>query len=223
MAMSNSVKSQLANDEYLTHYWPMSCGAMNDVIDHADMQQGFNTSFVTDKLGNLNSALDLNGGWTYLQTGVYFDTPEFTISFWVYPQQIGYYSKAIDFSGDIVLSFDHDSSRQPYFKINTGSSSGIAWSSQALILYQWQFIAATFDGNNMLLFIDGVQVGSCALIYTLPTLCRTSNYIGQSYSPGNDYSYSYMDDLRFYNKSLTQTEIGALMNVSPTTIGKSLY
>ena len=70
---------------------------MNDQIGSSHMIQGSLTSFVTDRFGNANSALALNGGWTQVPSGVYFDTPEFTISVWIYPLQVSDWSRIIDF------------------------------------------------------------------------------------------------------------------------------
>jgi len=56
---------------------------MFDVIDVAHMTQGSSTYFTTDRFGNANAALALNGGWTQVPSGIYFDTPEFTISVWI--------------------------------------------------------------------------------------------------------------------------------------------
>ena len=61
------------------------------------MTHGENTSFVADRFGNANSALALNNGSTQIPPGVYFDTSEFTVTVWVYPQQIDVWSRVIDF------------------------------------------------------------------------------------------------------------------------------
>ena len=50
-------------DAYLTNYWPISNGHLNDLVGHADMMQVAYTSFATDRLGNPKSALDLYGSW----------------------------------------------------------------------------------------------------------------------------------------------------------------
>ena len=55
---------------------------MLDEIGLAHMTQGNLTSFTLERFGNANSALALNGGWTQVSSGVYFDSPEFTISTW---------------------------------------------------------------------------------------------------------------------------------------------
>ena len=85
---------------------------MLDVIGSSNMIQGNLTSFTSDRFNNPNSALALNGGWTQIPSGIYFDTPEFTISVWVYPSSVGSSSRIIDFgngqfSDNIIFSLSY--------------------------------------------------------------------------------------------------------------------
>ena len=69
------------------------------------------------------------------------------------------------------------------------------------------------------MYINNQLTGSFSQSYTLPTIVRTNCLIGLSNWPGDEMSWSILDDMRFYNKSLTQTEIIQVMNEN----GKSLY
>jgi len=191
---------------------------MLDQIGSAHMKQGALTSFTTDRFGNANSALALNGGWTQVPSGVYFNTPQFTISVWIYPQQVGSYSRVIDFangpSGDnVALAVSVGTSLQPYFEICPPSGCSISTtSSQKLIMNQWQFLVATFDGTISRVYLNGQVTGSSSGAYAMKTLTRANCLIGKSNWAGDEFSSSFLDDLRFYNRSLTQTEIQQLMN-----------
>jgi hypothetical protein len=79
------------------YIWPICTGQMLDEIGLAHMTQGNLTSFTTDRFGNENSALALNGGWTQVPQSIYFDTPEFSISVWIYPQNAESWSRVVDF------------------------------------------------------------------------------------------------------------------------------
>ncbi len=72
------------NDVFLTNYWSFDNGQMTDQVGSADMSQGNSTSFTSDRLGNVNSALALNGGWAQVPPGIYFNTPEFSITFLIF-------------------------------------------------------------------------------------------------------------------------------------------
>jgi hypothetical protein len=71
------------NDQFMTHYWPFCSSTMFDDIGDAHMTQGSLTTFSTDRFGNANTALNLNGGWTQVPSGFYFNAPAFTISTWI--------------------------------------------------------------------------------------------------------------------------------------------
>jgi hypothetical protein len=192
---------------------------MRDVIGSAHMTQGNFTSFTMDRFGNINSALALNGGWTQVPSGVYLNTPEFTISVWIYPSGVGHWSRLIDFgngqSDNIILSLSHGSSLQPYFEFYSGSNNVFhTISSKLIIINQWQFLTATFNGTNSTIYLNGTKIAdSNAKSFTRPfNLSRSNCYIGKSNWPDNQYSSSYLDDLRFHNKSLNQEEINELMN-----------
>ncbi len=218
--------ANLSTDQYLTHYWSFVYGSMRDVIGSADMTQGSLTSFTTDRFGNVNSSLALNGGWTHVPAGIYFDTPEFTISVWVYPINVGSASRIVDFangpsSDNILLSLAYGNTLKPYFVIFSGSTSIFSIiSSKPIILNQWQFLTGTFNGTNARVYLNGTLVAETnSQSYTRPfNLSRSNCYIGRSAWSGDGYSSSYLDVLRFYNKSLTHEEILELMNYNKSKI-----
>ena len=213
------ILSDLVTDQYLTHYWPILNSTKSDIVGTAHMQQGMNTSFTSDRFGCPNSAMNLNGGFTYVPAGVYFDSPEFTISVWIYPQSVGSWSRVIDFANgapldNIVLSQDSGLNRIPYTTIRNGTIiMGTVSSSVSLALKQWQFLTSTYNGTSLIMYINGVIKANLFFVFTLPTLNRTKNYIGKS-NWNDSYSWSYLDDLRFYNRSLSQSEIIDLMNLN---------
>ena len=83
----------------LANYWPIENSQMIDTISGANMTQGQgpSTTFVADRFGNENEALNLNGSWTQMPSGFYFNTPQFSIATWIYPKQLGSWSRLIYF------------------------------------------------------------------------------------------------------------------------------
>jgi len=216
-------KAQSPTDQYLTHHWPFCEGTMNDVTGSAHMLQGSATSFASDRFGNPYSALALNGGWTQIPTGIYFNTLEFTILVWVYPINIGFGARVIDFanggapSDNIILALSTGSNVLLDLTIDSGPNKVVnARMNQTLPQNQWQFVAATFNGLNSRIYLNGALVAESFQSYTLTTLARSNCYIGKSNWP-DGYSSSFLDDLRFYNKSLTQSEILEIMNQNETS------
>jgi hypothetical protein len=193
---------------------------MSDVVGDNDMAQGSSTSFVADRFGNVNSALALNGGWTQIPQGIYFNTSEFTVSVWVYPMSVGSYSRIIDFGNgpnadNIIFSLTQSNSLQPLFQFYTGLDLFLTTISNIQItLNQWQFLTVTFNGTNARIYSNGILIGESNTQNNIRTLnlSRSNCFIGKSNWAENDYSHSYLDDLRFYNKSLTQEQINELMD-----------
>ena len=217
------VRSQSAPylNEYLVHYWPLDNSDMSDFVGNANMFQGVYTNFTSDRFGNLNSALSLNGGYTQVTSGYFFDTPQFTISAWVYPDQLGLWSRVIDFGNgyymdNIVLALTSFSSAVPDFLIFDSSARSFdLYTTTPLINNKWQFLTATFNSNTTtaLIYMNGVLQGNISTNYHPAHILRSNNYIGQSNfkANGDGYSYSYLDDLRFYNVSLSQSQVVELM------------
>ena len=218
-------KMELSNaDQYLTHYWPITQSTMIDVIGNANMQQGYLTTFVSDRFGCSNSALNLNGGWTHVPSGYYLASSEFTVSVWVYPLKVTANSRIFDFGNkdtagspfeNIFFSFSNGASNNTFLWIYFSSSTILSvTSSQTFIPGQWQFIAGTFDGAYLKLYLNGNLTATTAVHFPIPYILRTNNFIGKSNWAIDSYSTSYLDDLRFYNKSLSQYEIIDLMNAN---------
>lgn len=73
----------------------------------------------------------------------------------------------------------------------------------------WHFYVLTYDGNYVRTYMDGLQVFE--FLYTLPIESNKSSlFIGKD-EPGNtEYFSGALDDLRIYNKTLSQNEINNL-------------
>jgi hypothetical protein len=193
---------------------------MTDQIGSAHMTQGSLTTFVPDRFGHPNSALNLNGGWTQVPAGNYFNSPAFTISAWVYPQQVGLYARVIDFGDgpgpeNVILAIATENATTPLVEIiSLNNIVTKTVSTQSLVLNAWQFLTATFDGINSRLYINGTLTKSDSLSssFSMPIVTRPNCFIGKSPWAADGVSFSYIDSLRFYNISLTQSQIIELMN-----------
>jgi len=128
---------------------------MSDIIGKKDMTQGVNTSFAQDRFGKLNSALALNNDWAQVPSGFYFDSPEFSISVWVYPYLVDSNARAIDFSLNstmlnIFLSLNNGSFNVPNANIVYGQLRGIPLfkTNQQLATKKWQLLVVKFNGSS---------------------------------------------------------------------------
>ena len=219
-----SIMNQSGNEteKNLTHYWPISESEMKDVKNSADMTQEGHIYYIEDRFGNEKSALALNGAWTQIPSGVYFNTTEITISVWIYPQQIE--------TNSIIFSFGNDStnfgrainfllngqSTRPYFSSYSKHGSFEVLSKESLVLDEWQFLSFTFNGTHARMYLNGQILTELIenFNFKLDSLFRTTCNIGLDVNFANKIEYKnswlYLDDLRFYNKSLAKEEINEI-------------
>jgi hypothetical protein len=201
---------------------------MSDIIGGAHIQQikYSSISFTFDRLGNPKSALNLNGGWLTVPSGVYFNSSEFSITLWIYPQQVDSRARIIDFGNgcnldEILLAIQGDYYNSPFISLYDTEMINYASSHTPLTTNQWQFLVATYNGAYFSIYINGYLVGQSETVSIKPVplnVLREKSCVGKSncVKNGAGYSHSFIDDLKFYNKSLTQNEIYVLMKESDT-------
>jgi hypothetical protein len=113
------------------------------------------------------------------------------------------------------MSLTSYATNYPAFVIYDQTTTIIGSSESTISLEQnkWNFITVTYNGSQLSLFINGTLVNSAQVNSNdIPKVQRTSNFFGKSNWPNDGVSSSYLDEIRFYNVSLTQTQIIDLMN-----------
>ena len=202
---------------------------MHDLIGFMDMTSGIAENgnlFTKDRFGNKNEALSLNYANTYLASGYYFTTTAFSISLWIRPiySQFGFSTdNVIDFgngnnnginvySDDIIFNLLVPDLK-PVFQVYYSSTCVInAQSSIGLVNGHWHHLTATYDGLTASIYINGTLTGSVKQAYSLPLITRMSNNFGV-----NNLNYrqtsALLDDIRFYNVSLTKNQIVNIMKI----------
>ena len=137
-----------------------------------------------------------------------------TIEAWVNPFGLGGWNTILMKEGTGsqfgYSLYANDNSPWPAVTVQIANVDRSAVGTTALPLNTWSHVAATYDGTTLRLYVNGVQVGSRAQTGTL----RTTT--GPLRLGGNDlwgeFFHGIMDDVRIYNRALTQTEIQTDMN-----------
>ncbi len=218
---------------------------MNDKVGNADMKLGSTGSYVyfrTDRFGNINEAFGIfqRNSYTYVQPGSFFTTPQFSISFWVFSNEIFLYDPNNDSgsgSGYPVFGFgpnDNNIANNDiifYLTRNfTFSPSLQIWNSTSIVVNcqtsnslwpeyenKWLHLVATYDGLTANIYINGSLASSVNQSYSLPVITRYFNYFGRDYTNNYTNHYPanfYLDDIRFYSISLTPKQIQNIMNIT---------
>ena len=211
---ANTVQESV--NENLIHYWPFR-GDLNDVVSGAHLAEGQNVSFVQDRNNNANSALSLNDGFVQAPPGVYFNG-DFTISAWVRVNQVGNFTRLLDFGDEnfadnVFASLTWDSFGNPYLNIDHNGNEGLPILANASLRPgEWNHLAFTFNNGSARIFLNGNLVGEGSA--SAPrNVERTKNYIGWSNANAKNYQQTYgnydLSDLKIYDRALNQAEVKA--------------
>jgi hypothetical protein len=169
-------------------------------------------------------ALKFNGGSDFVSipnSGSLNVGSAFSIEAWVKPLSLdspGTYKGIVrgalgappgDSGGAFVLFLDRDDYSSWGLSVCTPSCNSASSGASSLKENAWQFLAGTYDGSTITIYLNGNKVGS------------------QSFS-GSVVSYSYLviglwsssfngliDDVRFWNVARSQSEVKADMNSAP--------
>ena len=172
--------------------------------------------------GRFGNALSFNGSSARVNIP---DSPSLdltaamTLEAWVYPTTLSGWRTVIlkETSGGLAYSlYAHDNAPRPAAYVNLGGGDVSAPGIQALPLNTWTHLAATYDGSILRIFVNGNQVGSRSVGGSI-TVSTGALRIGGNALWG-EYFAGLIDEVRIYNRTLTQAEILADMNtpvVSP--------
>ncbi|GIH02194.1 hypothetical protein Rhe02_02610 [Rhizocola hellebori] len=173
-------------------------------------------AFVPGKLGN---AIDLNGAGQYvsLPAGIFRTTPEFTFAAWVRLDTISTWSRLFDFgTGTTVNMFltPRSDAGTIRFAITTGGSGKQERinAPAPLPVGTWTHVAVTLSGGVGILYLNRVEVARTSGMTLTPASLgnTTQTWIGRSEYQADPYLDGAIDDLRFYSRALTPTELATL-------------
>jgi hypothetical protein len=190
-------------------------------LHHAVVQHG--GTFATDRKGNANSALLLNGSSEYIDLGTdtsLFPRQGITLAVWV--NRTGAQGSTAITRWETAQhttnqrAFDLSLSSTDYFSwaiSRDGTQPGAVTSKTAngTILNQtWYFLAGTWDGSRMRLFVNGAardSVPQTGMAVAPDVRTGLGAVLGRSGDPILALFMGKIDDVRIYNRALTAEEI----------------
>src|SRR5258705_7733629 len=134
-------------------------------------------------------------------------TTGMTLEAWVFPTgSLASWRAVLDknVDGYYLMASSDPNNRPAVGGTWTGGNQNTA-APTALALNAWTHLAATFDGATVRLYVNGVQVASQAQTAPLATTTGTLQIGGDSYP--NEFFAGAIDEVRIYNRALTQAEI----------------
>ncbi len=211
-------------DPSLIGYWPMDEGTGTVAYDvSGNGNNGTLSRTATGTLptwvgGKFGSSVQLNGSNNWIDCGnapIFDLTSQVTLAAWVYPARaaatghecyitkgdLTYTLKEASTSGNVEMNI-----------YNAGWHTATLTGRTAADNNTWYHLAGTFDGSNIKLYLNGAVAATTAWSGTIAT-STTNVCIGRDGAPsaGQRYYSGRIDDVRIYNRALTETEVAGLL------------
>src|SRR6266853_1651574 len=122
---------------------------------------------------------------------------------WVNPSTVSSAWRDVIYKGNdnYYLEATSDNAGRP----GAGATLGTTYGTAALAANAWTHLATTFDGAALRLYVNAVQVSSLAATGALPTSTNPLQIGGDSIY--GQFFQGMIDEVRIYNRALTQAEI----------------
>jgi hypothetical protein len=228
----DSITFELQPISGLIAFYPLS-GNANDLSVNGNNANIVGATYTSDRFGNPNSALNLNGTSDYLSIAdksIFHLSNGISISIWVLPNSGDQFimqkgtgiinSRTQDGTGwglfiNPTLNahvgwafdlFDTDTMRNPgNHRVSYPISSPIAL---------WTHVVGSFDGSKMQLYINDSLKNTTTESFTMETNSDSIQF-GRNYWARTNQIFRYggkMDDIRIYNRALTADEVTSLFH-----------
>jgi hypothetical protein len=168
--------------------------------------------------GHTGAALSFNGTNTLVSVADSNSldlTTGMTLEAWVNPSGLGTAWRDVIFKeqpGSFAYTlYANQNTTRPIGQVHIGGEIN-AVGTAALPLNAWSHIAATFDGSNLRLYANGSLVATTAISGSIPVTTGVLRIGGNSV--WGEYFNGLIDDVRIYNRALTQPQIQADMNTA---------
>jgi archaellum component FlaC len=204
----------------LVAYYPFS-GNAGDSSGNGNHGSVNGAILATDRFGKVNSAYSFASSTISVPYKPYLsfsDTKKFSVSIWVYT--------SVNNRSTHYLGMRQPGSQGQFWQLYTAVTStvnGIAFQSftngnilgpfaqnQQIPLNQWTNVVGTYDSSVWKLYLNGIMIQAANSTIAFNNDINTPLTIGNS---GNFEPFNgRLDDVRIYNRALTQAEITSLAN-----------
>ncbi|NTV30966.1 DUF2341 domain-containing protein [candidate division WWE3 bacterium] len=228
-AVSLGSNSQVNLSDGLVGYWPMDENTGTSTTDRSgNGVTGTLANGATWATGMYGSAASFDGGAGPNadvidlgdQSG--YEISTFTISGWIYRAGTCQFSNCPVFSkgmtGNIGYSLEVVDSGGYKLRLSLRDGLQEVTGTTTINTNAWYHVTGTVDGQNVRVYVNGVLEAEAAQTQT-PTFGGESAKIGNRNS-GTDITLNgRLDDIRFYNRALTASEVRKLYAFAPGPIG----
>jgi PKD repeat protein len=139
-------------------------------------------------------------------------TTGMTLAAWVFPTVTTGVREVVikEGSGVDIYNLYASNGTRPEANVFVGGSNRTAIGTAALPANTWTYIASTYDGATVRLYLNGAQVASTSITGSIATSTGALRIGGNSL--WGEFFQGRIDEVRIYNRALTASEITTDMN-----------
>lgn len=138
-----------------------------------------------------------------------FNTKNISWGAWVYPVSSAASRTIIQKNNEFRLTTN--GSGFPQCEVYSGSWQTPAVATSVLPLSTWSHVLCTYDGSNIILYVNGLPVGNTAQTGNVTSTSSTALNIGRD-SAGSGYFSGQIDDVKVYTYPLTAPLVKQAVN-----------
>jgi len=212
-----------SGDDSLVLYYPFN-GNADDQSGNGINGIVTGATIATDRKGNEHSAYYFDGN-SYItveadDSVLNVNTQGFTLSFWVKPDEGQSLSSAPVVSYGYGRSGGYGIAYWEQYGMFRTDFYDYSWTGKNVSVdewddYVWYMYTITYDGTTLKAYVYGVLINETTATY-YPATPQGSYRLrfGADSSSANAFFKGYLDDIRIYNKALTDLEIANLSELS---------
>lgn len=178
----------------------------NNFLGNSPFASNSGTSFVTDRHGNANSALNINNtGTTATITGLPYGNSARTISFWAkVNEMLLFFNSTFSYGEGGVIGGSFDAGGLGYLGEN-----GNLFAPTTNLEGVWYYVTYTYDGTTAKIYKDGALISSSEKSWN--TINTSDVFRLGTHTDGVTTLFNgVIDDLKIYNYVLTDNQILSL-------------
>jgi len=204
----------------LVGHWTFDAGATNNSTaydssaydNHGNIGSGVSTGVS----GRVNKSVNLDGSSSgKIDVGFDNTLSEITVSGWVNLDSKDGWARLIDCGSDnnnYVFLCPYSGGGNPVFEISVSGNKSRVENSTTLSTNSWHHMAGTYNGSVGKLFLNGTNIEQNSFSPDISSLDFSNSNIGESFY-SDPFLNASVDDLRVYDRALSESEISALYNM----------
>jgi len=195
----------------LIAYYPFTNGSFADVS--GNKYNGTSTDVVAtfDRFGNDKNAMSFNGETSRIvvSSDNNLVPRNITVSLWAKSNSDVWNKPGMLLSkrNSYILHTDEGSKKLSAYVWVNGNWVSTPYTDVPKSITDWNLYSMTYDGQTLRLFVNGVEISSVNQTGEISSGLNGSLYFGYDNASGNRYFSGLLDEIRIYNRALSDSEI----------------